>query len=267
MKKLFYVLGTFICCMLFTLRVQADIMWEPDDAFYNRHASECTYINRVYTANGPDDVVIVYRSPESPQIVTRLQNGTQTYISHTYVDSDGILWGIYEDSSHKKTGWMPMDYMSVVYDSISFAEEFAADIVTQDGVLDDAYLDKEIYLWKYPSAEEGYKMETNEYLPSYSSMFTDENGHIWGNVGYYYGMKNTWVCIDQPTADFDMLYPDGAPHRGKTQTSPNADNPKRIVPRQNPTIVIITVILVLAVVLATAGLLIILRNGYTMKKG
>ncbi|MDE7477774.1 MAG: hypothetical protein K2M91_07475 [Lachnospiraceae bacterium] len=133
MKKWFCILGVLICCTFCTLAVQADIIWEPNDIFYNSHVSECTYVNRVYTANGPDDIVIVYKSPESAQIITKLKNGSSIYISYTYEDSDGILWGIYEDTDHKETGWMPMDYMEVVYDSISFAEEFDSDIVVQDG--------------------------------------------------------------------------------------------------------------------------------------
>lgn len=278
MKKLFCLLGVFICCIFCSFPVQADIIWEPDDDFYYDHTSECTYINRMYTANGPDGIVIVYKSPESPKVITRLENGENIYISYTYEDSDGIIWGIHEDYNHKKTGWMPMDYMNVVYDSISFAEEFETDIVTQDGVLDDAYLGKDIYLWKYPGAEECYPMGpneigTNEYLPSYSKVFVDEEGRSWGNVGYYFGMKNVWVCIEQPTADFDMLYPDGAPQRGTVQsdieeiTTPDPEQAasdtnqtKRIVPKQNSMIIVITVILVLAVVLVTAGLLIILRR-------
>ena len=90
MKKCLSILSTLICCMLFVLPVHADIIWEPDDYFYNQHASDCTYVNRMFTANGPDGVVIVYKNPESPQIITQLDNGFQTHISYTYTDSDDI---------------------------------------------------------------------------------------------------------------------------------------------------------------------------------
>lgn len=259
-KKWLCLLGIIICCMHSALLVHADIIWEPDDNFYNQNASECTYVNRVYTANGPDGIVIVYKSPESPQVVTQIDNGTQIYISYTYQAPDGIVWGIYEDFvggiTRWITGWIPMDYMALVYDSISFAEEFDADIVAQDGGLDDAYLGQEIYLWKYPGSTEQHLMPSEDYLPSYSSVFVDEEGRSWGNVGYYFGMKNTWVCIDQPTADFDTLYPEGAPQRGTEQ----AGSTERIVPGQNNAATILTVVLVLAVVLITAGLLVILRR-------
>ena len=112
MKKRTRQCAALICCILFTivgsmvsvLPVSADIIWEPEDMFYNDHASECTYVNRAFTANGPDGIVIVYKNPESPQKVTQLENGTVIYISYTYQDSDGILWGIYENTNAKKTG-------------------------------------------------------------------------------------------------------------------------------------------------------------------
>ena len=292
MKKRTRQCAVLICCILFTivgsmvsvLPVSADIIWEPEDMFYNDHASECTYVNRAFTANGPDGIVIVYKNPESPQKVTQLENGTVIYISYTYQDSDGILWGIYENTNAKKTGWMPMEYMEIVYDSISFAEEFQEEIVgavEQD--LDSQYLGQEIYLWEYPGAENGTPMQTQEHLPTYSHVFQDEEGRLWGNVNYYYGMKNKWVCIDQPTADFEALFPNGAPQRGNTKNEQNnteqektseestkissdssmeqpdkQSSAERIVPKQKQSIVIITTILVLVVVLVTAGLLVIL---------
>lgn len=260
--------------MIAVLPVYADIIWEPDDMFYNNHASECTYVNRAFTANGPDGIVIVYKNPESPQKVTQLDNGTVIFISFTYQDSEGILWGIYENTNAKKTGWMPMDYMEVVYDSISFAEEFQEEITGQvEQELDKQYLGQEIYLWKYPGAENGTPMQTQEHLPTYNAVFKDEEGRLWGNVNYYYGMKNSWVCIDQPTADFETLYPNGAPQRGKTaeaSTEPTTEssieepteqsNAERIKPKLKQNIIIVTVILVLSVVLVTAGLLVVLKR-------
>ena len=158
-------------------------------------------------------------------------------------------------------------------DSISFAEEFDSDIVVQDGVLDDIYLKESIYLWKYPGSEECYAMGPEEYLPSYDKLYVDEKEHSWGHVGYYFGMKNVWVCIDQPTADFQMLYPDGAPQRGLAnadrgeQISTESESAlstieetKRIVPKQNTSMVILTVVLVLMVVLVTTGLLMKLKQ-------
>lgn len=269
MKKCFIVLNILLCCMLYALPVQADIIWEPDDNFYNRHAAECIYVNRMFTANGPDGVVIVYQSPESPQIITRLDNGSQTHISYTYQSADGILWGIFENAD--QTGWLPMDYMNVVYDSISFAKDYADEIADENGVLDTLYQNKDIYLWKYPGSEVYDMIQADSSLPSYDSVYLDEQDRRWGNVSYYFGMRNVWICIDNPTADFDTLYPSGAPARGSAQINTNdpgeaqsmqppSETTKRIVPKQNTAVVMLTVTLVLAVMLATAGLLLILKR-------
>lgn len=257
MKKYLSILSTLLCCMLFVLPVQADLIWEPDNYFYNHHASDCTYVNRRFTANGPDGVVIVYKNPESAQVITQLDNGFQTHISYTYTGADGITWGIYEDGD--KTGWLPMDYMQVVYDSISFREEHAAEIVSESGALKSEYRNKEIYLWKYPGSEEFYTIQEADSMPSYDSVYLDGENRCWANVNYYFGYRDVWICIDQPTADFTTLFPAGAPPKDTTQTT-NTSAAKRIVPKQNTTAVSLTVILVLAVVLVTAGLLLKLKK-------
>ena len=219
MKKCFSVLSILFCCMLFVLPVHADVIWEPDDYFYNQHALDCTYVNRMFTTNGPDGVVIVYKNPESPQVITRLDNGIKIYISYTYSDANGILWGIYEDSD--KIGWLPMDYMEVVYDSISFHEDYADKIVSQSGELKNQYKNKEIYLWKYPGSEEFNIIKVEDFMPSYNSVYLDEENRCWGNINYYFGFRDVWICIDQPTDDFNTLYPSGSPQKNTMQK----DNP------------------------------------------
>lgn len=225
MKRLKWFWGGMICCiccLLHAFPAKADVIWEPEDSFYQKHASECTYVNRVFTANGPDGVVLVYHSPELPIVVEKWENGSRECISFTYKDSDGIVWGYCR-------GWMPMEYMEVVYDSISFAEEYADQITKENGELDSKYLGKEIYYWGYPGAENGYALTVgSEYTPGYSGVFTDEEGNIWGNVGYYFGRKNFWVCIDKPEADYEQLYPNGGPQRGSASADQGAESERKL---------------------------------------
>lgn len=290
MKKWKWFLGGMICCiccMLYVFPAKADVIWEPEDSFYQKHASDCTYVNRVFTANGPDNVVLVYQSPELPIVVERWENGNTEWISFTYKDSDGIVWGYCR-------GWMPMEYMEVVYDSISFAEEYADQITKDPGELGNEYLGKEIYCWGYPGAENGYTMTLgSDYTPSYSGVFTDEEGNIWGSVGYYFGRKNFWICIDKPEVDYEQLYPNGGPQRGSSDkaqgtvtaqesnrsgdeerlapagegadagstSSGNGNRAARIVPKMNGRTVAAAVGMVALVVAATAALLTGLRKG------
>ena len=263
MKKWIGFLGMVFCFLLCTNSVRADVIWEPMDSFYEEHSSECIYVNRQYTANGPDGVVILYESPESAKVVTTWENGRKAYISFTYEDARGIVWGISED---EQTGWMPMDYMKVVYDSISFREDYGDQIVSENGTLDEQYRNETVHFWKYPGSESYSSMNLQdwEYLPDYSGVYTDEAGHRWGYIGYYYGSRSVWVCLDAPAADYAALYPDGAPKIGKEDDAQSQDpesiGTERIAPQTNDMSVMIVVVLVALVVAATAVLLVILKK-------
>ena len=293
MRKRYGIVAGLLCCMMCVLKVRADVIWEPmEDSFYERHREACTYVGRQYTANGPDGVVYVYKSPESAEVVETWENGYQVRIGFTYEDSDGIVWGINENYT-EKCGWMPMEYMEVVYDSISFVEEYAEEIVSQEGQLEN-YEGEEFFFWSYPGSKE-YISVTNpvdpgEYDPVYRSVYTDENGRRWGHVGYFYGYRDKWFCIDAPGADYEELYPEGGPQRGN---SPEGENRKeapvpgpegeeqedrepapdpaedlpgtgkrteRIVPKTGGRDVVTAVVMVVATVAVTAGLLIALKR-------
>lgn len=203
-KKVFSVAAAALCCVLGTLSVKADVIWEPMDSFYSEHSSECVYANRQYTANGPDGKVILYVSPEVPEPVDVWENGHRAAISFTYEDKEGIVWGIYDDYDGM-TGWMPMDYMEVVYDSIAFREEHAAELVKQSGELEGVPQGEEFRFWEYPGAQEYYTQTMNDYAPEYYCVYADESGHSWGCVGYYFGIRDVWVCLDEPSADYAQL--------------------------------------------------------------
>ena len=196
-KKIFSAAAATLCCMFGAMSVKADMIWEPMDSFYSEHSAECTYVNRVFTANGPDGKVILYVSPEVPEPVAVWENGYTAHISFTYEDRDGILWGISDDSDGR-VGWVPMDYVEVVYDSIAFREEHAAELVEQAGELEGVDYGEAFYFWEYPGSSVFHDMTMGDYPPSYYCVYTDERGHSWGCVGYYFGIRDVWVCLDEP---------------------------------------------------------------------
>ncbi|MCM1118192.1 MAG: hypothetical protein NC543_02385 [bacterium] len=260
MKKWICVLSVFWGYMLWMLPVRADVIVSPNDSFFAEHSSECEYVgSRTYTANGPDGVVILYASPVSAQKVATWENGHKANISFTYEDERGTLWGICEDGDI--IGWMPMEYMDVVYDSVSFEQEYAAEIQQQEGELDEQYLDQEIYFWRYPASSSRSSMTIMNYPPQYDQTYTDSEGHRWGNVGYYYGYRNCWICLDMPDAEFDALYPDTAPGIGETQPVEKDFTGERITPEGGQgNVVALVAVMVLLVVLITAVLLLILKR-------
>lgn len=260
MKKWMGVLGTFICFMLFGISAKADVIWEPyEDSFYRSHWEECEHVDRSYRANGPGGEVILYESPESAKEITRWENGTSGYISFTYTDDSGVVWGVYNNGDVNESGWMPMEYMVVVYDSISFAEEFADVIVEESGELDAGDY-TEVYFYSWPGAEHAILMPIDSYVPEYHRTFVDEKGRRWGNVSYYYGTRDSWICLDAPVAAFYELWPEGAPQRGEEIPEPAKDGewivPGSVGESKAPFVAII----VGGVVLVTALLLVILKK-------
>lgn len=266
MKKWICFLGGFLCYMLCAFPVRADVIWEPRDSFYEENASECEYVGRVFTANGPDGVVILYASPVSDWKIATWENGTRAYIYFTYEDKNGMVWGIYEDTASSKTGWMPMEYMDVVYDSISFAEEYGADFQIQDGTPDDQYVGKSVYFWKYPAAPDPYPVTLDSYLPEYHRIYEDSEGHTWGNVGYYYGHKNVWICLDQPDAEMDELYPDKTPGIGESQPVEKDFTQDRITPEGAYGSLTAIVAGAVAMVVAATGILLLALKRKGQKK-
>ena len=200
--------------MLNVLPVQADLIWEPEgDDFYTEHREECEYINRTYIANGPDGQVMVYESPLSQEIVDVWEKGKAAYISFAYDDASGVLWGIYDSGDASKSGWVCLEHMARKYDSKTFCEEYQ-DQLTEETVLVKGNEENKVLFWKYPGARENSEVIIEPEGFELHLTFVDEEGHKWAHVGYYRGMKQYWVCVDAPAAEFETLYPNGAVQRG-----------------------------------------------------
>jgi len=206
------VMAMMVLSFFQTERASADMIWEPNgDSFYDAHRGECQHLGRSYIANGPNGNLIVYKSPENPSIVTKLPNGSTFGCYFSYQDKDGITWALYNDFTTNVSGWVPYDYLVVIYDYISFEEEFGEQIVSEEGQLGSEWSDQEIYKWSYPGSVECSKMILgSDYLPEYSAAYIDEDGRKWVYGGYYRGHKNYWICMDAPMDDYATLYPEGS---------------------------------------------------------
>lgn len=248
MKKL--LAGMFVlafCILGITKDVQADVIWEPEDSFYKMHAEECEYHNRNYIANGPEGKVTVYKSPEVNLKITTLENGTRVHVDYLYETKDGVLWGIYDNWEENVTGWMPMDYMNLEYDHICFMEEFGNEVQSKEELLPQEYVGKEIYIWSYPGSERNSTFVPQDQI-EFSNVFEDEEGNTWGHVGYYYGWRNIWVCIDNPQGEFSELYLEEVPVR-EVPAEDKIPSTEEIIPEKGllGTVVSIAVLLVVVV--------------------
>ena len=103
-----------------------------------------------------------------------------------------------------------MDYLLLKYDSQAFREEFADRIRTESGTA--AECGPDTFFWNYPGSEDATTFSVEgDYLPEYQQVFTDDGGREWGYIGYYMGIRDVWICLDAPTANYDTLYKDAAP--------------------------------------------------------
>ena len=215
--------------------MEEENVWKPDEAFFLEHEEECIVENREYSANGPNGKVIIYESPASSKVVNMLENGEIVLIDYIFTNENGITWGFCELAG--KFGWLPMPYMVTVYDYLNFEEEYGDQFQTEKGALTDGppglddeqkrkfhweFLDSNCHVkfWTYPGSSSKYTLvfaKGTSSMANYSKTFVDEEGRTWGFVGYFSGKNvNRWVClesVEEMIADFDELYPEGAPKR------------------------------------------------------
>ena len=232
MKRTCALLLALMLLLALAPAVLADVIWIPEDPFLNKHLGDCAQHDRSYYAAGPDGQVVVYQSPESTMVAKKLENGESVRISWEYTDENGTVWGFCEhwDDSYSTdwTGWMPLDHLLLKYDHISFEEEFSDRLIAEGGIL-EGFGGRTIRAWSYPGSEGSYDLEVyEEYGPDYGPTFTDDAGRKWGFCTYYMSNRFFWICLDDPTADYDTLY---AVHPPQQVTHPVQENaPAEIKP-------------------------------------
>lgn len=190
-----------LLCACFTLVLAApaaaDVIWEPEDSFYNAHREEMTYVNRQYQLAGHGGSVTLCDKPEGAARKT-LDNGQSVTVQFTWPGE--IDWGyVVYFGQDGFEGWVPMDDLSLIYDSQSFAEDHGAEIVTGGPVPVEF---TQAVLYAYPGGPSGGVLEEDRDYQSFSQVFTqtytDGSGLRWGYVGYYMGHRESWVCLDDP---------------------------------------------------------------------
>lgn len=200
-RKLFtlFLAALAVCSM--AVPASADMIWEPEDSFYRSHSDECNYVNRTYELAGYGGKVTVFTAPGGTSKST-LDNGLRVGIQFTW-EGKGTAWGYlirWDEDWHNRTeGWVPMDDVTLVYDSEEFFKDHAGEIAETGPVPVDFH---EAVLYGYPNGPAGSTLEeAPDYLPFdelFTQVYTDEAGLRWGYVGYYMGHVESWVCLDKP---------------------------------------------------------------------
>ncbi len=189
----------------------ADLIYQPDDSFYNSHISDCEYVGRDYYANGESGYMELFAEPDGSSLGFA-DNGGVFRVQFRYKLGDEA-WGVIEFSkdgdkivprneSGFYTGWIKLSDTLLKYDYLSFGEAHNAEYTSYDGDYSEFVDLQNILLWSFPNSGEVVggidKIDDNFVI---NSVYTDSDGVKWGFISYYYATKNTWVCISNPTAE------------------------------------------------------------------
>ena len=210
MKKYSNLILTFALLLLLlvspVMPAKADVLIEPFDDFYEKHEEQCVYLCRSFYVNSEDGTLSVKLQPGAEREIAVFNNGEVLYIQYTY-NYNGAAWGVAEfqlpDTEGWTSGWMPMDQLLLVYDGISFREEHYDEFYNYKGEFDTS---GDIVLWTWPgSGDVNFVLDTDQWRSddfddlTFSIAYKDIEGREWGFIGYYYGSRDVWVCIDDPS--------------------------------------------------------------------
>ena len=263
MKRLLACTLALAAALVLGVTAFADVLWEPiDDQFYDGHWAACKYEGRGYYANGKDGFITVWDVPDGDMVKAQYRNGERFWVGYTYKGWALInLWGNYRET----VGWAPLEDLYLVYDHISFAEEYGDQFRDYNGEFADydGEVGEVFWFWEYPNAWETKDVRevtqnmlegllgTSEKVPCcISKVYMDQNGHDWGFVEWLWGDRDFWLLLDNPTGGGIM-----------TSCIPEVDDliaSGEIVPPQEPVLPrpsYLPYILVALVIAATACLL------------
>ena len=264
MKRLFLFLLVPLTLLGLTVPASADVLWSPvENPFFDAHYHSCEYEGRSYYANGSKGFITLWDAPGGSTVRAQYQNGEKLWVGYTYHGKWALI--SCREGRDALSGWAPLEDLYLVYDHISFEEEYGDQFRDYNGEFADydGMAGAEFWFWEYPHAYDPREtmaitprmlealMGTSDEVPCcISKVYVDPNDQTWGYVEWLYGFRNFWILLDNPTCDGIM-----------TSCISKADDliySGEIVPPQEPVLPgpsYTPYILVAAVVIVTAGLL------------
>ena len=121
MKRLLRLSLTVLLLLALVPAAGADVIWEPQNSFYETHRDQCEYVGRGYYANGREGFITLWEAPEGDRFTAQYENGQELTLYYRYRD-----WGCLSrwEDGREVSGWVPLSDLVLVYDHISFAEEY-----------------------------------------------------------------------------------------------------------------------------------------------
>lgn len=236
------LLAALLCSFAF-----ADILPEPKvgTEFYEEHWEEFSGVHMSFYVESDSGFAQVYTEPNGTVRLT-LENGKRIYVYMSYTDPDGVEW------FHYDYGYIKSSDCKEVYTSIQFKREHQDSILPYTSDASQYIGTENVVFWTYPNSGEYFYIDEVPLDESFqiNSVYTDENGTVWGNVGYYYGIKDFWVSLSDISGTGETPVNSASPF-DTPQTSDGA-----------PNFIVLAVIMVAAVV----GVTLLLIFGTKKKK-
>ncbi len=205
MKRCFTLLLCAVFCLAMCSAAFADIAIEPSgNSFYQQHFDQCSYENRLYFTNGSEGYVYIYDSPNSSSPKAAAKNGEIYCVLWVYKD-----WGCFDydpetmEAWGDESGWVRLADMAADYDSDSFSAEHSSELEHDRALTLRIKTGETVPVWKYPGSgiqKTDIANYTNEPEAevSFNTLYTDSQGRQWGQLGYFFGRVDGWVCVSDP---------------------------------------------------------------------
>ena len=104
MKRIGTVLLALCLSFLMGMSALADVIYEPDDDFLQKHEDECHYENRVYIASGENGYASAKKDPKSKKTEWEIPNGTCILVTSEDGEWCEVSWG-------SKTGYCRSEFL------------------------------------------------------------------------------------------------------------------------------------------------------------
>ncbi len=201
MSKRCFAFTLLLVLLVFPLAARADVIVEPQDDFYAAHKDACAAHFRRYYANGDGGQVSLKKEPGSLTETGVTENGKTLTIMFTY-ESGGKRWGVAElGAGGLSAGWVPMDQLLLVYDSLAFCDEHKDDFYPYEGAYDALTKVESIVLWSWPgSGKIQSTLDSRKVNGSFkvTEAYRDAEGREWGFLQYFGGSRNAWILMSDP---------------------------------------------------------------------
>ena len=156
-----------------------------------------------FYGNGEAGSISIKTRPGARDEISKIGNGTRLFISHTY-SLNGNIWGLMEINSsgfptgNSPSGWVQMEQLLLIYDYISFAEDYGDKFYDYTETLGWFNSAVDVVMWTWPGSGYYTSVVESRYLSNTGTTveyaYKDSDGREWGfTKSKYYG--NVWVCL------------------------------------------------------------------------